>query len=642
MSEQVLALDIETAPGKGWEEYEDAALDHHRNAITLVAFHSDSGSTVLTDGEDARALLLANAKPIVTHGGKFDFKTLITKGYPVSSLSYEHDTMLMAVALSHKIPESWLAQYEAKRRIINKELGGHKDVHRAARGYSLKTLAPYFLGVDPFWEVADHNDAAYAALDAKYTYDLYQFLRKELEAEGSWDFYQTKLMPWARMLVRAELRGVLVDSTKLENGAKISAALATAAKKQLDSVWTAPYTQYRDDALRILRHDYTEKAVKAQAKLKTPTQEKLTATLDRYNRLYEAAAEKVPLQMNLNSPDQLKWILKDYYKLDVENFQEDESTGKSVLNRLASEGRKDVEVLLEYRKQSKLSLAFFPSYREMLWKGRLHCGFNLNGARTGRLSSSSPNLQQVPGDLHDLFIAGKGRKVVCYDLSGIEPVVLAYLSECPVLCDILISGGNFHDENVRAMLGIQEDSATIKSQYKKERDLLKEVGLSLLYGAGWRRIQESSQRRGFRWSDKECREKYKRFREKYEAVYEYKEGLDAALAAGDAVSNILGRLYRIEDKEMIHMRGLNTLVQGSASDMLLESARKSDDEFLANNMDATPILFVHDELITDVAEERAVEADRVIYKNLTSWKLPTKYGLIPVNAKGGVDDYWRK
>jgi DNA polymerase I-like protein with 3'-5' exonuclease and polymerase domains len=545
---------------------------------------------------------------------------------------------MQAVALTHKVPEDFLLSYEARRRELNKELGGTKAVHRPAKGHSLKVLAPYFLGVEPFWEVADHNNEEYAKKDARYTLELFHLFNEELRKDGTYEFYKTKLMPWARMLVRAEYHGVQIDNDLMDIKEAEAKVKAIEAKCKLDELWAEPYRQKHAASIAEIVAEYNEKCGRAVDKLKDRS--KVEGTIARYQAKLEAAKAKVQYGLNIDSPAQLMWLLRDYYKLDVENFQEDESTGKSVLNRLVGEGRKDVEVLLEYRQASKLSSAFFPSYREMQWAGRIHAGFNLNGTRTGRLSASSPNLQQVPGNLHDIFIAGAGKKLICYDLAGIEPVVIAYLTEDPFLCDLLIGGGNFHSANVRSMLGIQEPDDVIKKKYKEERDLCKEVGLSLLYGASWRRIKESAQRRGFRWSDRECRDKYNRFREHYEHIYRFKEDLDTRLRNGEVVTNVLGRRFRIDDPEDVHMKGFNRLIQSSASDMLLESGRRASDEMDKNR--AKPVLFVHDELITEAMEDYALEAEKILLKHLKGYKLETSYGLVPVEAEGGIFEYWKK
>lgn len=632
-----IALDIETAPAFGWETFENAALDHHRNIITIISVWRESGGKTFITGEEAFSYCLEDRLPIVTHGGRFDFKNLIEKKSGFSVPDFQEDTMLMALALFERIPETWLVEYEKKRKELNKAAGF--ELHREARHFSLKTLAPYFLGVEPFWEVANHADSEYALKDAKYTYDLSYVLEKKLHEEGGYKFYKEHLMPWARMLLSMELRGCRLDMEKLNIMEAHSVAEKERLKNVLDELWAPAYKAYWHEERMKLAYHYGEKEREAKQKLKKPTTERLIAVSARYDKLCEAAAAKLPKAINLDSPAQLKWLLKDHLKLDVETFDgENESTGKAVLNRLAGQGRQDVRTLMEYREHSKLASAFFPSYREKQWNGSIYTNFNMNIARTGRLSSNGPNLQQVPGELHPLFIAPPGYRLITLDLSGIEPVVVAYLSECFNICSLLINGGNFHNANLRVMLGLEGAEQDLKALYPVERDLVKEVGLSILYGAGAGRVEESSTKRGFAFSNKECKAIVRNMKEHYASIYEFKEQVDYALNNQKPIRNILGRPVVVKDRASIYMTGFNTLVQSSASDMMLEGMKRAYSE--APYIE--PLMIVHDEGIWRVPENKAEEGFEILKRHLTSWNLETKWGPIPVNVEGKISNEWCK
>lgn len=636
------ALDIETDQDAGL--IEDEALDAWRNKITCIGVVDDNDTGVVYRDWTAFAQWLGSLTPndkLITHGGKFDFKTLIAKGFGLRVEQYVEDTMLQAVALSHKIPERWLEQYEALRKEVNSILKTKKDVHRKAGPYSLKTLAPHRLAVQPFWEPEHKDNDDYVLTDARYTLRLWHEQNKLLKEDGTFDFYQNKLMPWARMLLKAELTGVAIDFKALEAGKAQAAQIAAESSARLHEMWKPAYIEWHSKQVREVQAEYaamTQAAIEKKVD-KPQMWEKIKV---RYDKLRDNAIAKIPHQMNLASPPQLLWILKDFYGLDVTDFEEDETTGRSVLNRLAEEGRKDVEELLKFRQASKLATAFFPSYESMAVGGRLHCSFNLTGTRTGRLSASKPNLQQVPDHLHKLFIAGPGKKLLCYDLSGIEPVVIAYLTEDATLCDLLINGGNFHNQNTRIFFGLEGvPDDVIKSEYKKERDVAKETGLAILYGAGPRRLQESTNRRAMPFSFVDCRYMVRKLKEEYKEVWDFKQALDKSLET-EPMTNLLGRKLAIANTEDIYMKGFNTLVQSSASDMLLEAARKATEEWEQKDINATAILFVHDEVVVEVDEAQAEEAKNILLKHLTGYRLETKWGLVPVTAEGGIYDYWKK
>jgi len=630
----MIAVDIETAPGEGFENFADAALDFHRCKITVIATWSKDGGKAFTNIQDYNEWYEAQGRPnIVGHNFKFDLKPLKRLGAILPN--HWEDTSLMAVSLSKKIPQAWLDAYEQKRMELNK--GTRRAVHRRAGGYSLKTLAPYFLGVQAFWEVEDHANVEYALKDAQYTYLLYFKLKEMLEEESSIDFYTSKILPWAQMLVNSEYEGITLDLPLMETKKKEAEIKAKEAEEKLHSMWADAYAQYREKELNELSKEYAQKMNVAIGKLKDKT--KADQTIARYSNLFNKAKEKVPYRMNIASPTQLTWLFKNYLKIDITDFNGDESTGKPVLQRLAGQGREDIQTFLEFRKYTKLCKAFFPSYEEMQVKGRLHTNFNITGTRTGRLSSSGPNLQQCPGDLHDLFIAEKDKSLLCYDLAGIEPVMIAYITEDPIICDLLISGKNFHTHNTKVFFGIQADDDEIKAKFKKERDLAKEVGLALLYGAGPRRLQESAMKRGFNWSIGECKKKHEAFKEEYQYIYKYKKNLDSQLEDGGMIRNVLGRPVKIEDPENVYMTGFNTLIQSSASDMLIHSVYKATKTAPKS---FKPLLFVHDEIIAEVDDHEAKEAESNLLKALEGQKLQTSYGLIPVNAEGGIFKYWKK
>lgn len=643
---KLAALDLETAPAPGFEEYEDAALDLNRNKITIVAL--DSGDHRICF-RDASNLSRYSDYGFIKHGGKFDSKTLMAKSAPFRLEQYVHDTMLMGVAFSHKIPDPWLADYEAKRKELNAAAG--REIHREAKKYSLKTMAPYFLGVEPFWEVADHDNEEYALKDVAYTRALFYELKGALEKEDGYDFYFEKLMPWARMLTMAELTGVMLDFPLMAVKEAEAQATKAAKEQELKTHWAVAFDTYQKLQEEEVRQSYAPKRMAAVQKLKFPTlkdpvkaaarhAEKVAATSARYTQLEAKALQNIE-PFNLNSVPQLKWLLKEQLGLDITKFSDDEeSTGKAVLERLAGEGREDVRCFLDYRKAAKLTQAFFPSYREMAFNGIIHTNFNANGTRTGRLSSNGPNLQQVPGDLHALFRARPGKKLLCYDLSNIEPLLIAYLTEDENLCRLYTEEkGNFHDRNVEIMFGIEKCD---KKLHKAERDLAKEAGLSILYGAGKNRVNESSAKRGFPWGLKKSADVVKGLRSYYSGVWEYKQELDERLASGELVRNVFGRPVVVENAEDIYMQGFNTLIQGSGSDLLLESVSRAWMRFMEEGLDAVPLLFVHDEAIVEAAEKDAERANHILVEELTRWELHTSFGVIRTSCEGGIYDNWRK
>lgn len=642
----LVSLDIETACALGCEEKCTHALDEYRNRITVVGlFYTRDGKPhahTFRRLDNLRTHLNSlGPHQFVAHNGKFDFRVLAAHGLDLSA-HWAEDTQLMAATLTTKIPNDWMEWYERQRRIRNSGLPRGFS-HRTGSPHSLKCLAPYHLRVEPFWEnPADHDNDEYVLRDCEYTYRLMHHLEGLLKAEGSYDFYKTKLLPWTKMLLAMERRGVALDFEAMSSSEREAHHNALEARATLDRLWAPAYAEFRRLRLEELQASYRLKGEEAVGKLKNKTAAKAEATRARYRALYEKAAEKVPTQCNLDSPVQLSWILRDFYKLDISDFHGEETTGKAVLNRLG-ETREDIRVFLEYRKNQKLVSAFFPSYREMQFQGTLHCSFNPTGTRTGRLSSSGPNLQQVPGHLHKLFRARPGYKLATYDMSAIEPRLIAYYTHDLNLFDIVASGADFHGNNARIFFGLDCELSEVKERFPQERKMAKEVGLSLFYGAGSGRLEETALKYGFRWGPRQCQEVLKRFKEEYEGVYKFRDDfLNPALMSGHAVTNLLGRQFRIDDPTDVHMQGLNTMVQGSASDLVINSAERIMRAFAERGIDGHVLLLVHDEIVTEIPAARESECVQVITEAMTDYELKTPLGRVPLLVEGKVADRWEK
>lgn len=643
----IYSLDIETACNLGCEGKCDHALVPHQASITCIGIHCESYEAVFRDLNEFKEWIPYEAT-FVGHGFKFDLKHL--KFHGIDLRGYEwHDTSLMAATITEKIPTEWLDSYEKKRVEENKKLARGYS-HRKAKGLSLKTLAPYFLKVEPFWETPEnHDDDDYVLKDAEYTFRLFKRFSEILRKEDSWDFYEKKYLEWAKMLLDAEVRGIKLDLELLHKQQSEAASKAASLQLLLDEEWEDAYQVYRDLQTIELRKKYDEQTDRAIARLKDKN--KAYGTALRNQKKFIDAASKLETKLNLNSPDQVLWLLRDHFKLDVEVRARDkdtgqidlkDSTGVEVLQRLAKSGRSDIQKFLDFREQTKLATAFFPTYLELSHEGTIHTNFNATGTRTGRLSSDTPNLQQVPGDLHDLFVARPGYKLACFDMSAIEARMIAYYSEDPILYGMMLDQTDIHGFHTKIFFELECEANEVKKLHKNLRDVTKNIGFGLFYGAGANRIQQEAIRNGFKWSDAECREKARRFKETYEGVTAFKKYIDNEAENGKIIRNVLGRPFSFPNTEEIYMKCFNTLIQSSASDLVLQSAAKIRKEFKEKGIDGHILLLVHDEIVTEIPEDRVEECKEIIVRNMTDYDLPTSLGPIKLEVEGSIDDYWKK
>lgn len=263
-------------------------------------------------------------------------------------------------------------------------------------------------------------------------------------------------------------------------------------------------------------------------------------------------------------------------------------------------------------------------------------------ARRNNKTFITGNCQQVPGDLRQMFIARPNYKLITRDQSYIEPRLVAFYTQDPMLCDLILRGGNFHSANTKIMFELDCAEEDVKDKYPKERGIAKTCGLALMYGAGARRIQMTARKAGIHWELKKCKELYKNFKNTYKTAFKFKENLDK-IARRDAIENLFGRQHNyFNSPEDIYMKAFNTLIQSSASDLVIDSAYKCMQVFQEKDINAQVILFVHDELVFEVPEDQVERCEKIIEYVMTSYKLETSRGVLPLEVEGSTGNHWAK
>lgn len=628
--DNLIALDIETT-----------GLDPKKDKITCVGVYSPAGSHVFRDVTSFKKWIQIQSVHVpgtkfVGQNFGFDLKFLYWQWGIDLRNKWGADTQLAAYTLTDKIPDEWLADYERKRLEVNKR---DKVTHRKAGKHSLKTLAPYFLGADAFWETPDnHDNDEYVIKDCKYTYDLFQVLTRKLDDKGQFDFYQKRLLPWAKMCLDMEINGMPVDLKVINKTRASLLSEADSLQVTLDNEWAGHHEAYRRIQLNSLEVKYSKMEEKAINRLKDKS--KTDSTRKRYRKMFDNAAEKIEKKINLDSSKQKLWLFRDRLGLDCKDFNGDETTGAPVIRKYADEGREDLKLYLKIQESKKLA-NFCDQWLDQQIDGRIYANFNLARTRTGRLSSSDPNLQQVSSKLYQCFQAKPGYKILSYDMAAIEAALIGYYSDDPVLYEILKSGLSIHCYNTANLLFEEEgfDPKEVKSKYPSFRRVSKEVGFALFYNAGWRRLQASYQKYGHYKSEQECRAIHEKFKRIYSVAYDYAQTIVKAMERGEVVTNILGRPLSVEDPSDAYMKAFNKLIQSSASDLVVEAARKASSQW---DDRCKLVALVHDQILAEVREDYAEEASSILINSMTSYKLQTKHGPIQLQAEGAIADCWSK
>ncbi len=605
------------------------SLNPWQSRITVIGVASDDGVRRVFRGEDKVSelkLFLEMHEDYVVcgHNFKFDALHLAKHGFTVPMERWVADSQLAAYILTDKIPDHWLMEYER-----NKPAGV-----RAAGKHSLKTLAPFFLGVEPYWEAkanGHHDNDEYVLKDTEYTLQLVKVLESHLRERGEFEFYSERMLPWTKMLLEAELRGIAIDFDELLKMEEQLQVRSKELKAKLDEQWAPAHRAYYLDQVRSINTKYDAmKPIRGR-------EERRKSALNKAERF-----------VDYDSPKQMSWLLKDYLGYSIESFAGKEGTGRAILERLANEGKEDVKTYLEWRRANKLLSAFIPKYKELAVKEGaghvIHPVFNPTNTRTGRTSSERPNMQQVPPSLRHLFTARPGYKFIGYDAAAIEAKLIALYSEDKTLFNIIQSGVSIHDHNTKVFFGLGDEVpySSVKSDYAHQRAASKNVGFALFYNAGATRIRIAFAEKGYMLSPEECKRLHERFKRSYPGATTYSKAVVDYMEKGNVLPNLLGRPLKIEHAEDAYMQAFNTLIQSSASDLLLHGAYVAQQELNNVGIDAKAVNFVHDFCSFEVKEEHVDEADRIIKNALTNFTLTNQHGQIHLEVDGGVSERWTK
>ncbi len=346
---------------------------------------------------------------------------------------------------------------------------------------------------------------------------------------------------------------------------------------------------------------------------------------------------------NINSPKEVANVLFEELRLAKgKRTKSGYSTDISVLENLASEHPLP-GIILEYRQLYKTKSTFVDQLLRSAdpVTHRVHACFNQAATATGRLSSSSPNLQNIPirgelgSQLRMAFVASEPDWVlVSADYSQIELRVLAHLSEDPALVEAFERNEDIHSSTAAAIFRISPQNVT-----PQLRSIAKSVNFGLIYGMGVRGLAQST---GLKISEAELF--MSQHRKTYPKVYEYIDrSLELARQRG-YVETILGRRRYIPmllssnqaQRSASERMAINTPIQGSAADIIKMAMVKIDSAMAEEGLEGGMVLQVHDEIVVDCPRR---ELERVI--SLVRHHMANVYKLkVPLEVRIGVGSNW--
>lgn len=646
---------VKTCPGYGLSNSSQCehAVHHKHNKIDIIGVYDGKDYHLFTEVSKFDAYVLEHKISLVFHNGKFDFKSLKSKGSAITLDHYVGDTQLLGSAIFKKVDAGYLKTYNEKRAILNEPLPP-KQRHRVGTQYTLKTMAPYFLGVVPFWEnPITHDDPEYNKLDCIYTYELHRKLLVLADEDGTREYYENYLIPWQKLLCEAELEGVLIDEKLLHKMYADAVRDLSVLEEKLQEKVRPCFINYRRTLEDELRKDSEQRCNNyIERRLKSSSKE--AGVRERYAASLNDKIHNLPTRFNLASTDQMLHILTwagidtlvEKRDKETNEWLEKEGTNKYVLKRAKVNGNPFAEDILKYR-EKETEVSYLKQYIEACVDGRIYCTFNLTGTRTHRLSSSGPNLQNVKGVLRSPFVVASQEAYSVYtvDASQIEPRNIAYLTNAKAMIKLFQDGRDYHNYATKKFFPAETvgvDEKDIKKSHSTLRKTAKIGDLSIIYGTGKFTFQTMALVREEMFIPlDECDNMIQSFRKGMKEVFDWKKELEKQYKNGVKIRNKFGAPVTGRD-ENIHGTLFNAYVQGMSSQMIFHASLMAYNHFRSKGIDAKPLMWIHDEVVWRFPKGMEEYCKQTVDYYMTSYKLETPHGRVPLDVEGHVADRWTK
>jgi len=515
--------------------------------------------------------LLECDRVFVAHDAKLQSRRLSANGWPVPKRFV--DTMIMSYVMNPGLPSHELANVARDR--LKLDVLSRKDVARTAPLFALDHEMGSS-GVGPYQQyLGEKSDVVLSLEDV-----LEPELRRDAALLKIYDAIEMPLIP---VLARMEDRGIRIDVPLLK---QMSNALGT----QL-------------------------------------------AELER--RIYAESGT----EFNINSPQQLGHVL--FEKLQYPAAKKTKgtkaySTSMDVLQELAGHGFVVPQLILQHRELHKLKSTYVDALPQLVGKdGRVHTSFNQAVAATGRLSSSDPNLQNIPirteqgREIRKAFIAEEGNVLLAADYSQVELRILAHISQDESLIETFRRGADIHRATASNIFNIPEDQLA-----PEQRRAAKTINFGVLYGMSAFRLSNE-----LNISTAQAKDFIDAYFARYPKIQEYLDRtLEEARKTGK-VTTLFGRVRYIPE---IHNRSFtvrgnaermatNAPIQGTAAD-ILKLAMIALDANLGN--EGAMLLTVHDEIVIEVPKNRAEKVAGIVKETMEN--------IFPLAVPLAVDTHWGK
>lgn len=435
---------------------------------------------------------------------------------------------------------------------------------------------------------------AYAAEDADVTLRLWMALKSRLPAEKKTNVYETLERPMVPVLGRMERRGISVDRQMLSR----------------------------------LSGEFAQTAAGLEAEI------------------YELAGER----FNVGSPKQLGEILFD--KMSIPGGKKTKTgawaTGADVLDDLATQGHDLPVKVLEWRQMSKLKSTYTDALPSFInpESNRVHTSYSLGSTTTGRLSSSDPNLQNIPvrtesgRKIRKAFVSPPGHKLISADYSQIELRVLAHMADIPQLRQAFADGLDIH-----AMTASEMFNVPIKDMDPTVRRRAKAINFGIIYG-----ISAFGLANQLGISRQEAKDYIDKYFERFPGIRGYMDETKAICHQQGYVETIFGRAAHYPDintknpnmRNFLERAAINAPIQGSAADIIRRAMTRMEDRLAEAKLSARMLLQVHDELIFEVPDDEVEATIPVVTEVMENAPMPAVSLAVPLKVDARAAANWNE
>jgi DNA polymerase I len=537
----------------------------------------------LVEGQIARDVVISTLKPLLEDA------SVLKVG---QNLKYDLGVFARYGAKVAPIDDTMLISY-----VLDAGRGSHGMDELSKRWLShepisFKTVTAEQKGTKDFSLVAIDKATAYAAEDADVTLRLWRLLKPRLAAEGLATVYETLERPLVPVLHRMEGRGILID-------------------RQILSRLSGEFAQ-------------------GMARLEA--------------EIHELAGEV----FNLGSPKQLGDIL--FGKMSLPGGKKTATgqwaTGADALEELSEQGHVLPGRILAWRQLAKLKSTYADALPTFVNRetGRVHTSFALAATTTGRLSSSDPNLQNIPirneegRKIRTAFVAAPGMKIVSADYSQIELRVLAHVADIPQLKKAFADGLDIHALTASEMFGVPLADMTAEIRRRA-----KAINFGIIYG-----ISAFGLANQLGIPREEASAYIKTYFERFPGIRDYMDATRKACRDQGFVTTIFGRVCHYpaissknpSERAFVERQAINAPIQGSASDIMRRAMVRMEPALQEARLGARMLLQVHDELVFEVADEEVEATLPLVRRVMEQAALPALDISVPLKVDARAASNW--